>query len=342
MLRPVIRMLSIAVATMGLCATAAIAAPAYRLAATVALGAPDRWDYVVADPAGGRVYIAHADKLAVIDARSATLIGSVEGIAGGTHGTAVSAANGLGFTDDGRNGQIVAFELKTLKIAKLIPADEDADGIAIDQLTGHIFVIAGDPGMITVVDPKAKAVVARIKAGEKMEYAVGGGDGFVYVAGEEKSDLLKIDARTNRVVARWPAPDCKSPHGLAYDRAARRLFMGCANSQMMVVAATDGRVVAKLPIGRGSDSIAYDPRRKRVFSSNGADGTVTIYQQKSADRYEALEPLPTAISGRTMAVDPTTGRLFIAAADTELNPTAGGRPHVMPGTLRIMVFEPAN
>jgi YVTN family beta-propeller protein len=328
----------LAFATLG---SPSVAAPAYTLTKTTPLGAPDRWDYVVFDKATRRVYIAHGDRLAVIDAKTGDMVGGLEGIAGGAHGTGISASTGQGFTDDGRNGLALAFDLKTLRIIGRIPADKDADAITVDGATGHIFVIEGDPGAITVIDPKTDAVVATIKAGEGMEYATSDDAGFVYVAGVDKRDLLKIDARANTVVARWPAPDCASPHGLALDKVGRRLFMGCVNQLMMVVDADSGRVVAQLPIGRGSDAVAYDPVRKRVFSSNGADGAVSIYQQVSADSYQPLETLPTAVSGRTMAVDPATGRLFIVAADTDPSPTPGGRPHPRPGTTRVMIFDPA-
>jgi YVTN family beta-propeller protein len=323
-------------------ASPASAAPAYTLTKSTPLGLPDRWDYVVFDKATQRVYIAHSNKLAVLDARSGDLVGEVDGIPGGTHGIGISAATGQGFTDDGMNGLAVAFDLKTLKITKQIPADKDADAIATDAATGHIFVIEGDPGAISVVDPKTDAVAATIKVGEKMEYATSDDQGFVYVAGVEKSDLVKIDARTNMVVAHWSTPDCARPHGLAMDRVGRRLFMGCVNSLMMVVDADSGRVVAKLPIGKGSDAIAYDPKRKRVFSPNGVDGTITIYQQTSPDTYQPLETLSTAVSGRTMAVDPATGRVYIAAAETDPNPTPGGRPHARPGTTKVMIFDPVN
>jgi DNA-binding beta-propeller fold protein YncE len=321
-------------------AAPALAAPAYTLTTSTPLGAPDRWDYVVFDAPTQRVYIAHSDRLAVLDAASGALVGQVLGIAGGTHGTGVSATNGQGFTDDGKAGLAVAFDLKTLQILKQIPANADADAIAVDAATGHIFVIEGDPGAITVIDPATDGIVATIKGGEKMEYATSDDHGFVYVAGEEKRDLLKIDAHTNAVVARWPTPDCASPHGLAMDRVGRRLFMGCVNSKMMVVDADSGRVVIELPIGRGSDAIAYDPTRRRVFSPNGVDGTLSIFQQTAPDAYEALDTIPTLVSGRTMAVDPTSGRLFIVAADTDPNPTPGGRPRVRPGTTRVLMLDP--
>ncbi len=321
-------------------ASPSLARAPYILSKSVPLGAPDRWDYTVFDPGSGRVYVAHGDQVAVVDGRSGAVIGRVEGVVGGTHGTAISAQTGQGFTDDGRNGTVLAFDLKTLKIIKQIPADRDADAAVLDEATGHVFVIEGDPKAITVIDTKTDAAIATIKAGEKMEYAAADDRGGVYVAGEENSDLLKIDARTNTVVGRWPTPDCTSPHGLALDRAGRRVFMSCINSVMMVVDADTGRLVAKLPIGRGSDAVAWDPTRKRVFSSNGADGTITVYQQSSPDAYQPLETVATAISGRTMAVDPGSGRLFVAAADTDPSARPGGRPRPRPGTLRLMFLDP--
>lgn len=325
-----------------LCAAPACAAPAYRLARAVPLGAPDRWDYIVADPAGRRVYVAHGDRLTVVDAGSGAILGNVEGIQGGTHGTAISAATGEGFTDDGRNGLAVAFNLKTFAVTKRIRAAADADGIARDGATGHVFIIEGDPASITVIDPKTDAAVATIAAGEKLEYGASDDAGNVYVAGEEKGDLVRVDARTNRVVAHWPAPGCTSPHGLAVDRHARRVFMGCANAVMVVMNADNGRVVATLPIGRGNDAIAFDPKRRRVFSSNGADGTISVFREVTPDKYEALEPITTQVSGRTMDVDARTGRLFVAAADTDPSPTPGGRRRPRPGTLKLLIFDPVD
>jgi DNA-binding beta-propeller fold protein YncE len=331
---------SLAAALLAASAAPALAAPAYALTLSTPLGEPDRWDYVVFNRETNRVYVAHGDKVAVVDARSGALIGQVEGISGGTHGSAISAATGQGFTDDGRNGLAIAYDLKTLKINKQIPADKDADAIALDPLSGHVFVIEGDPAKITVIDPKSDAVAATITVGEKMEYGVASGEGAVFIAGVENKDLLKVDAKTNAVVARWPAPRCEKPHGLALDREHHRAFMGCVNSTMVVMDTQSGAVVASLAIGRGNDAVAFDPKRQRVFSSNGIDGTVTVYQEATPDTFEALTTLTTAVSGRTMDVDPETGRLFVAAADVDPPTTPGGRPRPKPGTLRLMMFDP--
>ena len=327
-------------AILSLWASASLAASAYTPVATLRLGAPDRWDYVVFDGPTQRVYIAHGDRLTVVDAATARMVGQVTGIPGGTHGIAISTPTGQGFTDDGANGKAIAFDLKTLKITHTLPADFDADSITLDPLTGHVFLIAGDPGTITVVDPATDAVVAGIKGGEKMEYGVTDGKGAVYVAGEEKGDLLKIDARSNLVVGRWPVPGCSNPHGLAIDRAGHRLFMGCVNSVMVVINAADGHIVTTLPIGRGSDAIAYDPVRRRVFSSNGVDGTISIYQKSGLDTYVQLPSVITLVSARTMTVDPRSGRLFVAGADISFNARPNSRPQFRQGSLKLLVFDP--
>ncbi|HEX5181558.1 MAG TPA: DUF5074 domain-containing protein [Allosphingosinicella sp.] len=328
------------IAILSCAASAAVAAPAYRLAKAVPLGAPDRWDYVVSDSASRRVYVAHGDRLTVVDAASGAIVGNVEGIEGGTHGTAISRSTGQGFTDDGRGGTAIAFNLKTLAVTRRIPAAPDADAIARDGATGHVFVIEGDPASITVIDPKTDAAVATIQAGEKLEYGAGDDQGNIYVAGVEKGDLVRVDARANRVVAHWPAPGCERPHGLAVDKAARRAFLGCANAVMVVMDIDSGRVVATLPIGRGNDAVAFDPKRKRIFSSNGVDGTISIYRERTPDRYEPLETITTQVSGRTMDVDAATGRLFVAAAETDPSPTPGGRRRARPGSLKLLMFDP--
>lgn len=319
----------------------AASAPNYRLVKSVPLGSPDRWDYTVYDDQTQRVYIAHGDSLAVLDARTGALVGNVEGITGGTHGTAVSLATHQGFTDDGRNGKAVAFDLNSLKVTREIPAAVDADAIAFDHATGHVFVIEGDPESVTVIDPRTDAAIATIKAGEKLEYGEGDGHGSIYVAGVATGNLLKIDARTNRLVGRWPTNGCTGPHGLAVDPRTSRVFMGCADAVMVVVDGKTGRQVASLPIGRGNDSVAFDPVRRRVFGSNGRDGTVSVYQQQSPDRYVALAPIETKVSARTMSVDPRSGWLFVPGADVDPSPTPGGRPKVRPGTLSVMIFAPA-
>ena len=321
-------------------------APAYHVAKTVVLGAPDRWDYVVFDPGSGRVYVSHGDRVTVVDGKSGAILGQIEGMPGGTHGIGISATNGKGYTDDGKAGQAVAFDLKTFKTGARIAAQDDADGIAFDPISGHIFVVNGDSAALTVIDPKTDAVIATIATGGGMEYAVAGDNGKLYVNGADKKEIVRIDTATNRVDARWPVPGCESPHGLAIDKAAHRLFPTCLNAVMNVVDTDSGKVVASLPIGQGTDGAAFDPKRKLIFSSN-YDGTLSIIREQGSDHYVALGSIKTQISGKNMDIDPATGRLYVVAADVDpaapVPPSKNGRMArrtLLPGTVKLLFLDP--
>ena len=303
----------------------------YHLTRSISLGAPDRWDYVVYDRPSHRVYVAHGDHLTVVDGRSGRIVGQVAGMPGGTHGIAISHAAGLGYTDDGEAGEGVAFSLKTLKVVKHLKAAPDADAVTIDPTSGHVFVVDGDPGLLTVIDPKADRVVATVHVGSKMEYAVAGDNGKLYVNGVEKREIYRVDTATNQVDATWPIPQCEAPHGLAVDTATHRLFSSCENQRLVVVNADTGATVAALPIGRGTDAAAFDPTRKLIFSSNGMDGTLSVIREVDANTFVPAGTIRTALSARTMGVDPVSGRLFLAAADTTAQAMAAARAARMAG-----------
>lgn len=323
----------------------------YTVTKTVPLGDPTRWDYVVFDPPTHRVYVAHGDRVTVVDGQGGAVLGQIEGMPGGTHGIAIPTASGPtasgeGFTDDGDNGQAVAFDLKTLAVKARILAEKDADAMAFDPASGHVFVIDGDSKKVTVIDPKTNKAVATIDGGEKLEYAVADGRGALYVAGAGNKDVVRIDTRTNTVTDHWPIEDCTSPHGVAIDTAASRLFVSCVNA-ILVVVNTNRRLrgegereVASVPIGRGTDAAAFDPARKLVFSSNGLDGTLSVIREVTPDAYVPAATINTAVSGRTMGIDPRSGRIYIVAAGTDPSPMPGGRPVPRRGTLKLLFLDP--
>ena len=319
-------------------------APSYKITKTVALGAPDRWDYVVFDPVLNRVYVSHSEKVTVVDGTSGAIVGTIDGITGTTHGIASVHALGKGYTDDGKAGIAVSFDLKTLKVLKQIKAEPDADGIVFDQSSGHILVIDGDSGKVTVIDPKTDTVVATVDGGGGLEFGVSGENGKFYVDGAEKGEIVRIDTATNKADAHWPMPGCAKPHGIAIDRQHHVLFSSCANKIMTIVNAETGAVLASLPIGEGSDFAEFDPGRGLAFSSN-RDGTLSIIAEKSPTSFVALPAAVTQLGARTMAIDPKTGRIYLVTADMTLNPPAtpaDTRPHysVKPGTVRLIFLDP--
>ncbi len=318
----------------------------YTLTKSIAIGSPDRWDLLDFDTTSHRVYIAHGDRVTVVDGQTGALIGNVDGFAGGTHGVAIVPPLNVGFSDDGSAGTASSFGLTTLKIGKTVKADQDADAMAFDPASGHVFVIDGDPGKVTVIDPRTQTVVATVNGGGKLEIGMADGAGNLYVNGEANKEVVRIDTKTNQVLAHWPIANCTSPHGMAIDAQSRRLFVTCENNVMLALNADNGKVVASLPIGSRTDGAAFDPVRKRVFSSNG-DGTLTVISEKTPDSYEVLGNVQTSFGARTMTIDPKSGRLYLVAAEIKINEAAAptdyrNRFKVTPGSTKLLFLDPAS
>src|SRR5208337_3955002 len=131
----------------------------------------------------------------------------------------------------------------------------------------------------------------------------------------------------------------KNPVSMAIDTAHHRLFSGCRSGVMAISDYQAGKVVATVPIGTGVDGAGYDAASGDAFASN-ADGTLTVIHQDSPDQYHVVETVSTPQGSRNMGLDPTTHRIFLAAAKFGPPPATGrGRPAVLPGTFALLTIE---
>ena len=334
--------LALALSTALATGAALAAAPAYKIIKSVALGSPDGWDYLTFEPATHRVYVAHANEITVVDSRSGDIIGRVQGITG-VNGVAVIPGINKGYTDSRARKAAVAFDLTTFKVIKEIPADEDTDGIVYEPLSKRVFVVNGDAGNATIIDTATDTAVTNLALGGKPEFLVSDDAGHVFINITDKKEIVRVDAKSAKVDARWPISECEGPHGLALDKAHHRLFSSCVNSKMVVVDAEKGTVLATLPIGKGSDGAAFDSKRMLAFSSNG-EGTVSVVSEQAGDKFVSMGEIPSRPFARTMTVDPETGRLFLVTADLdEVNPKAENlrqRYQIKRGTVQLLFLDP--
>ncbi len=323
---------------------AAQGASGYHLARKIAVGGDGGWDYALVD--GDRLYTSHATKLVVLDLTRETVIGEVPNT-NGIHGVALATALGRGFTSNGRDTTVTIFDLETLAtIGTVKVTGANPDAIHFDAATQRVFTFNGRGENATVIDAKTGKVLATIPLPGKPEFAQGDGKGHLYVNIETGTgQIVVIDTKAMKEVSRYWLPGCEEPSGLALDRAHTRLFSVCGNSQMAVSDPTTGKVVTLVPIGPGVDAASYDPETTLVFASNGGDGTLSVIRQESADRYTLVENVATQRGSRTMALDPKTHRVYLAAAEYGPAPaptTAGGRPGrppMVPGSFAILVVE---
>jgi YVTN family beta-propeller protein len=294
------------------------------------------WDYLLVDSAAHRIYITRGDHVDAVDATSGKLLGTVTGLHG-THGVALDPDGKVGYISDGGGNAVVVFDRANFSTVATIPAGTNPDAIIYEPATKSVWTFNGRSKNITVIDAASRKVIATIDVPGKPEFAVSDGKGNVYNNIEDKSEVLKIDARAHTISATWPA-GCESPSGLAMDIAGSRLFPVCDGNKMSVIDATSGKILATPSIGDGPDAAAYSAKHKLAFASCG-DGVLSVVDTTT---YKTIQSLPTKRRARTMAYDADTDRVYLVTADFGPAPAATAenprpRPPMIPGSFAIIV-----
>jgi DNA-binding beta-propeller fold protein YncE len=338
--------LALLTASAPLCPAAAQGAGGYHLTRKIPIGGEGGWDYLFVDTGEHRLYVSHGTKAVVIDLNSDSIIGEVAP-ANGIHGVAVAPELNRGFTSNGRDTTVTIFDLKTLAtIGTVTVTGANPDAIVYDPVSRRVFTFNGRASNATAIDAATGQVQGTIPLPGKPEFAQIDGKGQLYVNIEsDTGQIVVIDTRAMKEVKRYWLTGCAEPSGLAYDRANVRLFSVCDNAVMVVSDPLAGKVIVTLPIGPGVDAAAFDPGTRLVFSSNGGDGTVTVVEQQSADKYTVLGNVATQRGSRTMALDAGTHKIYLSAA--EFGPAAPpsspggrpGRPPMVPGSFTVLVLE---
>src|SRR5882672_7456359 len=300
------------------------------------------WDYLTLDASGQRLFVSRSSRVEVIDTTSGSVIGSIHNTRG-VHGIALAPDLKRGFTSNGQADSLTVFDLQTLAVIQEVKiAGHHPDAILYEPTGKHVFAFNGKSKDVTVLDASKLSVIGTISVPDKPEFAVDDGAGRIYVNIEsEPGQMVVIDSRTLKVIATWTLPGRASPSGLAIDKAAHRLFSVCDEKVMAITDAQTGKQIARATIGDGPDAAAFDAARKLVFSSNG-QGTLTVVKQDSADAYRVAETVTTQRGARTMALDPSSGKVYLVTADFGPAPPATAeQPHPRPvpvaGTFTLLV-----
>ena len=294
------------------------------------------WDYLLVDSSAHRIYITRGDHVDAVDSASGKLLGTITGLHG-THGVALNPDGKVGYISDGGGNAVVVFDRSNFSTVATIPAGTNPDCIIYEPATNTVWAFNGRSHDITVIDAASQKVVATIPVPGKPEFAASDGKGNVYNNIEDKSEILKIDARSHQVTATWPA-GCDSPSGLAIDIAGNRIFPVCDGKKMSVIDTASGKVLANPEIGDGPDAAGWSAKHKLAFASCG-EGVLSVVDASS---YKTIETLPTKRGARTMAYDPGTDRVYLVTAEFGPRPAATAenprpRPPLIPGSFEIIV-----
>jgi YVTN family beta-propeller protein len=307
----------------------------YKVIKTIPVEGTGGWDYLTVDSPGQRLFISHGTCVDVLDLKTEKVTGQIPNTLG-VHGIACVSELNKGFISAGRLDSVVVFDLKTLKVLAKISTGKNPDAILYDPFSKRIFTFNGRGHSVTAIDAKTNAVVGTLPVSGKPEAAVTDGKGKIFCNIEDKSTILEFDAKTLKIEAEWLLDPGKGPSGLAFDVKNDRLFSACSDSkQIVVMNASNGKIIATLPMGEGCDGIIFSPQYHDAISSNG-EGTLTVVHQTGPDNYQVVQTVETRKSARTSAYDEKTGKIYLSSADVTME---NGKRTIAPGSFKIVVVS---
>lgn len=322
----------------------------YRLQSAVTLkSTAPNWDYVTFEPARDYLYIGRrGDGVGVFNVKTQQLIATIEQ-SQEANATVLAAPFDRGYTIN-EDGTSTIFQLSTLKTIKRIPVGEAADSGVFEPVTGQVMITMSDEKSVAFLDAKTgNRTGTLVLQAEKFDGMAVDGKGNIFVAQRDRNSVARIDAKTRKLTAEWKTTGCEQPTGLAFDAANQRIFVGCRgkNPVLAVIDATGGKVVATPEIGRGNDGVIYDADTRKVYTANGVDANLVIYDQVDADTYRLAEATTTRPYARTMAMDPKTKTIYTVTAEGTVDPSRkvnrGPAPfypnHYHPDTFTVLTYS---
>jgi DNA-binding beta-propeller fold protein YncE len=294
------------------------------------------WDYLETCPINDWLYISHGKRVNILNKTNGDSVGIIENTSG-VHGIAFDVANGKGYTSNGALNNVFAFEIHTNKVLATIATGQNPDAIMYEPFSKKIITCNGRSNNLTIIDPLQNIALDSVPLGGKPETAVSDSAGKIFVNIEDKNEIIVIDATTLKILHHWPISPGEGPTGLAYDSKTKRLFAGC-EKQLIVVNATNGKIVQKIPIGDGCDGVVFDANTNTIYTSNG-EGTVTVIDEVTANTFLIRETFISKKGARTITIDKTTGLLYLPTADFEpMTPGEKGWPKMKEGSFQILVL----
>lgn len=332
----------------------------YKVLMRAKVGGEGGTDYIFANSTERRLYItrnavpgrpatdstpervAVAGRVTVFDLETLKPLGEIPN--GGGNGAVTDAKTGHGFASSHPN--ISMFDTKSMQMIKTIDPNDgnprpntqfSPDGIYFDESDGRVYVGSHPTKELIVIDATDGVVKGKIALGGTPEQTIADGHGTLYAMLQDSAgSVAVVDEAAMKTTAHYPLGDVGRCNGLALDAKNKVLFAACAQARtpgeaphpaMVVLSATDGKILATLPLAGSSDGAVFNPQTMEAFSSHG-NGTLTVVKEKSPTSFEVIENLETMNGARTLTLDTKTGHIFVMSVErgpAPPPPAGGGR-----------------
>lgn len=297
-------------------------------------------------------------RVTVFDLKTLKPLGEI--MNGGGNGAVVDPKTGHGFASS--HPDVSMFDTRTMQMIKTIDPNADnptattkfsADGIYFDPSDDRVYIGSHPTKDLLVIDAHDGRALGRIALDGVPEQTVSNGKGTLYaVLQDSAGSVAVIDQRAMKTTAHYALGDIGRCNGLAIDAKNDVLFAACAQGRtpgqqpqpvMVVLSAKDGKILTTLPLAGASDGAVFNPKTMEAFSSHG-NGTLTVVKEVSPTKFEVEQNLETMNGARTLALDPSTGNIYVMSVERGPAPTpapggrGGGAGPAVPGSFTVVMI----
>lgn len=274
------------------------------IVATIPLG-QSRSNFIGANPATRRVYVAAADlpAIAVIDAATHTVLTAIPTL--GFHiGLAVNPATNRVYVAQQFAGSVRVIDgadnrvLTDLTVPDLVQTVGD---LVVNPVTHRLYVLRANNNDVAVFDTDTNAFLGAVAFGPPSAPGC-------------------------------PVVACDSA-GIAVDPAANRVYVANpASNRVTVIDGASDKVIATIPVGKAPSRISVNPVTNRVYVSNHADNSVSVIDDASHRVVATVSVKPGPIS---VAANPTTNRVYVGASEGKASSVIDGATNAVVRSLAL-------
>ncbi|TMG43809.1 MAG: hypothetical protein E6H91_15955 [Chloroflexi bacterium] len=268
------------------------------------------------DPRGSRVFVAHtgADRVDILDCRSATYLGGIPDLPG-VAGVLIDSGQDVLFTSDRAAGRVSLFRCSDQTLIDRVPVGPRPNALAYDRRSRRLFCFnlgepVGTSCTASVVAIDERRVTTTIALPGRPRWAVyDDSSRSVYVNIAEPAMIGVIGADVLMMSGAIPVP-AAGPHGLAIVSEERGASLWCAaDAGALVVIDRDSHAMeATLPLPGTPDVVMYDRDLGRLYVAVGSPGTISVFDVRRRAFRETIE---TEEGAHTIGWDSASRRLFV-------------------------------
>jgi hypothetical protein len=285
-----------------------------------------RIDHFTADAKRRRVIFSALGNhsVEVFDAFTATIINSIkEGMDEPQAVLFIDELDKLWITNAG-NGRAMIYTGDKYKLEKTIEVGADPDNLRYHAPTKTVVIGYGEgaSGGFATFNAATGERVGKdlIIDGHPESFQVEEKGSRIYVNIPQAGAVVERVDRKTGVIDKWLLKGVRGNYAMALNEDDHRVFICTRKIPMFLAFDTEsGREVARLPSTGSCDDVYYDARRKRVYIL-GAEGFISVFQQRSPEQYELLANVPSQIGARTGYLFVQRDRLYVGV------PARGNEP----------------